>query len=391
MVRTFGISIFIIILLINIRQSGSAASAPPLTFRSQTGKCTLPGLEKCFCSWISGNDGRLDAVNCTGVGFEDMSVLHVINDTVKTIVFTGNDLTTLNVSVLKSATNLKNLDLSSNNINSIMPGGFSALQHLEELNLSNNSWMVKEDTELVFENVTLKKLYLNNAFESRINATMVHATPLSYVFGSKTVMGNLEDLHLASNDMYFVDSEILCNMPKLRYLDLSHNHIYKLPCNATCLGGLQHLLFQNNSLSHMSQECISSLQQPALKTLELNIIDNPFTCDCHMRPQYEWMLNSSSSAHFDDTDKYKLLCHFPQKWAGQSILHLNYSDFVCLTPDSGNRQMNFIPIIFGVIFALVAVVILLFVCSKRHQIRKLFRSRHGDTSMMTAGYTSMDA
>lgn len=392
MVRTFGISIFMIVLLIEIQQ-GSSDGVPSLTFNNQTGECTLFGLEQCYCSWVSGNRKHLDAINCSGVGFTNISVLHDVGDTVKTIVFTGNDIDTLDVSVLKSATNLKSLDLSSNNISTIMPGGFSAIPHLEKLTLNNNSWLVDKDTEPVFENVMLKKLYLNNAFAINFNATSTKkfVTHLAYVFDDKQVLGSLEELHLASNDLYFVVSEIFCNMPKLRYLDLSHNHISKLLCNATCLTAIQHLLFQNNNLNHISQECISWIQQPAFKTVKLNITDNPFICDCNMHHQYKWMLNDSSSAHFYGDEKDKLLCQFPQRWAGQPILHLKNSDFVCPQYVSGNNKLKFIQIVIGFMFALVAVGLLLFVFSKRQQIRKRFRSRHGDASVMTAGYTSMDA
>lgn len=403
MTGAFGISTFMIMLLVEIQQLSTVAATgtadlnhlvngTSLKFNNQSDKCTLPGLDKCSCFWIKGDPRELlDSITCNGLGFTNMSVLSSVGDTVKTIVFTGNDLEILNASVLSSATNLRSLDISSNNIKTVMPGSLSGLPRLEELILNNNSWLVDEETcPKILQNIPLKKLYLNNAFARNYNATMKYVTDLRTLFGS-CVLGSLEVLQLESNNLYFVDSDIFCNMPKLQTLDLSHNKISELPCNGTCLASVQDMFLHDNRLSHISHDCISEIKKPELKLsrIKLDITDNPFTCDCDILDQYEWLVDNSTSTHVYKKDK--LLCRFPNKLTGQAILNLQKSDFVCPSYVSGNNKLKFLPIIFSLLFAVVAFGLLLLVFSKRHQIRNLFGGRQRSASRLTAGYSSMDA
>ena len=359
-----------------------------LTFSEvKQGNCTLEGLQRCSCTWASVTED-LSIINCTDMGFTNMSSLASVGETVETILFTGNDLTILDPNVLTSATGLKKLDLSSNNIIKVATGGFSRLPQLETLILNDNNWMVGEDTGPIFVNMSLKHLLLNGAFAANYNDTMKHAKNLRYLFGDEGVLGTLEELYLQSNNLYFADSETFCNMHVLRLLDLSHNHISALPCNATCLAPIQTLLVQNNSLGLISGDFIAEMRPSVLKLVKLDISDNPFVCDCHMVEDYEWLKNASSSAYVFETDK--LLCRFPAGMNGRSIVSLETADFVCGPTVIINKEFSRGPIVFGVLFAIVVVAVLVALFIYRHRIRqRVFGRRHGPTTM-TAGYSSME-
>ena len=359
-----------------------------LTFNEgRQANCTLEGLQRCSCTWDSVIE-HLTIVNCSDVGFTNMSSLASVGDTVETILFTGNDLIILDPSVLSSATSLKMLDLSSNNIIKVATGGFSRLPQLETLILNTNNWLVGEDTGPIFVNLSLKHLSLNSAFAGNYNDTMKHGTNLRFLFGDEGVLGSLEELYLQSNNLYFADSEIFCNMHVLRLLDLSHNQISELPCNATCLSPIQTLLVQNNSLGRISVDFVVQMQPSVLSLAKLDISDNPFVCDCHMVDDYEWLKNESSAYVFQ---RDKLLCRFPDSMNGRSIMQLENADFVCdPNPVIINKEFSRGPIVFGVLFALVVVAVLVALFIYRHRIRQsVFGRRHGTTTM-TAGYSSMD-
>ncbi|KAK7076213.1 hypothetical protein SK128_023565 [Halocaridina rubra] len=133
----------------------------------------------------------------------------------------NNDLTTINGECFRYMRRLRNLNIQDNKINSLSRNHFQGQYHpyLESIQLSFNS--IKMIEPQTFHDYTnLKYLYLDDNQITRIQRS------------GFSNLDNLEHLDLEGNNIRELDYEAFQNMPKLRYLDLSFNEMTNLNLDA---------------------------------------------------------------------------------------------------------------------------------------------------------------
>ena len=155
--------------------------------------------------------------------------------------------------------NVKSLDMSSNNLNTI-DNGFE-----EDLNL-------------------LTDLYLNNSGITSISSQLFEGMP------------NLQKLYLDDNNISSLDNGIFTKLKLLEELDVSNNKLVTFSRDILLgLSSLQMLDLSGNQLEFVDMEALhltSPLQQ-------LFLSNNPWLCDCSSGPQLQGQLVKYSTTVVD--------------------------------------------------------------------------------------------
>ncbi|KAG9476768.1 hypothetical protein GDO78_002260 [Eleutherodactylus coqui] len=264
-----------------------------------------------------------------------------------------NKLSTLPGGVFKRLTNLSNLDLSSNQITEISAETFQGLSRLERLYLSENHIRsIHPDAFRGLENLLELKLTKNHlVVPPAFSLPHLLLLDLSYnaipaiqpgVFHAR----NIETLRLGGLGLKEVPADLLNELKNLHELDLSDNHLTKVPPG---LRGLTKLnLAGNGAISQLHPDDFSGLSglqdldlsRMNLRTLPkglfqstprlrgVSLAQNPFNCVCLLSWLTEWLRVSGIALHRSEETR----CHFPPKNAGKILHNLQNSDFGCPIP-----------------------------------------------------------
>ncbi|XP_075686562.1 vasorin [Rhinoderma darwinii] len=264
-----------------------------------------------------------------------------------------NNLSNLPGGVFKTLTNLLNLDLSSNQITEISAETFQGLSRLERLYLNENQIRsIHPDAFRGLENLlelklTKNQLVVHPAF------SLPHLLLLDLSYNAIPVVRpeifharNIESLRLAGLGLKEVPSDLLNELKNLHELDLSDNHLTKVPSGLRGLtklnlaGNMEISQLQPDDFSGLSRLQDLDLSRMSLRTLPkglfqftprlygVSLAQNPFNCVCLLSWLTEWLRVSGAALHRSDETR----CHFPPKNAGKILRNLQNSDFGCPIP-----------------------------------------------------------
>ena len=182
-------------------------------------------------------------------GFSSIDVLDLSRNNISSV---------LSASSFDGLTSMKSLNLSSNNIQSVLPGTFGA--SLYTLDLSDNELIYIEPG--VFGNATnLTNLHLRNDGLQSVN---------SGVFSTIT---SLENLDLSDNVIEYVQAPSFEDLPSLRQVDMSKNNIrFITPGVFVNTSVLSSVAFDENRLSKTPTDIMSNLLNLRNFTLAHNSI-----------------------------------------------------------------------------------------------------------------------
>lgn len=137
---------------------------------------------------------------------------------------------------LRGAGNLTTLDLSMNIINRISANAFQGLSSLQKLDISDNS--LKNSTLPPFS-------LLQSLTELDISVNSFNTIQSGFFNG----LNNLKVLNLSRNDLELLQDRAFDGLGRLTTLDLRHNHILKFPDGVfSPLTGLKTLLLSQNRI-----------------------------------------------------------------------------------------------------------------------------------------------
>ncbi|XP_069158748.1 uncharacterized protein [Procambarus clarkii] len=234
----------------------------------------------CECKW---KDGK-ETVACIGAEFIDIP--RNLDPSTQVLDLKHNNLQILprDAFVDTGLVNLQKLWLNYCNLKHMDRGAFNMLANLVELDLSHN---------------------------------LLRSVPTAALID----ISGLRELRLASNALTIIPADAFAPVPDLVHLDLSHNRIHSVDPKAfRCLSMLEILKFSSNMLVHLFHEFLIPLK--ALHGLNLN--ENPWNCNCSLRPLRQWMLNHKISSVVPP------ICARPKRLNTRSWQTMTLDEFVCM-------------------------------------------------------------
>ncbi|XP_012869640.1 PREDICTED: leucine-rich repeat-containing protein 32 [Dipodomys ordii] len=246
---------------------------------------------------------------CQGLGL--LQVPSTLPLDIKTLDLSGNQLQSILTSPLGVYVALRHLDLSSNEISVLQPQVLQALPHLEHLNLAHNRLAV--GTALSAGGLG----YLPHVISLDLSGNSLYSGLVERLLGEAP---SLRTLSLAENSLTRLTRHTFRGMPDLEWLDLHSNVLMDIEDGTfETLPRLAHLNLSRNSLT-----CISdfSLQQLRVLDLSRNSIEAFQTAS---EPPAELQLT------WLDLRENKLL-HFPDLTALPKLIYLNVSNNLIRLP-----------------------------------------------------------
>ena len=233
----------------------------------------------CRCLWKSSKM----TVECGGAGAT------VIPDNIdigtQVLNMSHNSLKGLTLDMFSRAglLNLQKINVGHNNISNLHSRTFSGLLNLVEVDLSHNS----------------------------LPSVPSHAFPQCQ---------SLMLLSLAHNPITEVRSDAFGHLRQLTKLDLSYCQISSLQSGAFHnLASLERLYLEGNRL-----RVVSDVLQLGSGLHGISLHDNPWHCDCDLRPLRDWLGQTNVPRLYEPT------CHSPHRLQAFKITQVSVTEFACL-------------------------------------------------------------
>ncbi|KAI6169980.1 hypothetical protein M3Y97_01167600 [Aphelenchoides bicaudatus] len=209
--------------------------------------------------------------------------LNEIKGSLELLDLSQNCLEAVPAQNLRSAIFLKHLDLSGNRIVNLKDLELMNLPALKEIRLSENK--ISQISMRAFVNVPmLTHLYLKHNELTTVDSTMLQnfkhlnvidlsANHLQKIPSFKD-MAELKLIYLQENNVTRIDTLTFASNPNLQVIALSNNKIDLIARNSfDSLGGLSHLLLGNNSLQTIEAGVLDGMPNLAVLSLRGNSIN----------------------------------------------------------------------------------------------------------------------
>ena len=203
------------------------------------------------------------------------------------------------------------LDMSGNNLQTVGREALARanLINLQKIYLANCRIGFVDDTAL---------RGLTNLVELDLSDNMLTSVPSPTLAEAPS----LRELRLAGNPIDRIDDDAFGQVTGLVKLDLTGCRIATL--SARSLNGLSqlwHLRLGANQLTHLDKAVIDSL--PKLHGIEL--ADNPWTCDCRLRPMRQWLHQSNVAT----ASRSAAVCQTPPRLHQRLVMQVPLDELAC--------------------------------------------------------------
>ncbi|CAF0855756.1 unnamed protein product [Didymodactylos carnosus] len=273
----------------------------------------------------------------------------------------NNQLTQQHLEFIHSLTNIKELILDFNSIQTLNDETFSSTkccQQLELLSLQGNDFDFNRndqgETNLLFSNLkqlqrlnlarntikiiptglfnftrTLQSLNLDRNPSLKLSSTTFYGLESSLInislqacnlrsnsLSSLKILKNLERIKLSSNDIDYIPDDLFISLINLTLVDLQRNQLEMVPI-FNDQNRIKELELSGNKLKTFNEQTLKQLKQ--LVTLDLS--SNPLECDCQLKSLYKWL-----------KDKFQPELIQYLQWTcsnGKQLSTLNIDHFIC--------------------------------------------------------------
>ena len=264
------------------------------------------------------------------------------------------------------ASTLVDLDESRNRIKRFSSECTDGLDHLRNIELTNNILGKRGLLRNTFTGRNIKSIQLDkNRLTSLANNIFNNLSSIVKIWLRDNALNNVEvgcfqgltslsTLRLSNNPQlgpHIDNLQIaLSNVPNLLILDLSSCGIERLPVTLLrSLAKLQRLVLTNNAISswepefflnqmnlaflYLRRNKIVTINSTAVQYLpslrEIYLDSNPFSCSCNIRDLRDWILNGRFYVDIDVYNKKSYACASPNKVKGVPLLDVDLGFRVC--------------------------------------------------------------
>jgi len=218
----------------------------------------------------------------------------------------GNQITVLAAGVFQAVPHLRTLQLAANQLNAgaIYQYNLQHLSYLASLDLSSNlleGSLSPPSFDLFPPNLRTLDLSLNsisrlasNTFTplSRLTRLSLEGNAVEKVEdGAFSGLTSLTSLDLSHNSIVTLATDSLAGLPSLTHLNLAHNHLQVVSESlAPSSPLLSSLLLMDNDIATVAEGALDVVKD--LKQLDLT--GNPLDCDCHLSYLHGWLTSRSN-------------------------------------------------------------------------------------------------
>ena len=391
-------------------------------------------LTVCEVECLSGL-GRLQWLDLQGNLLTDFNALHGLNqleelvlrnnrfESVETVGLhrlvvldlSQNDIKQLPVNLLSNMRALRQLNLSSNTIESIHPKAFHGI-NLDCIDLSHNRLPTLNDygfMKIRHLQVGHNRIRMINDTAFRNIENYLEEVDLSHNFLDALPHQTFENfrvlslLNLSHNNLgvafhHSYNMQIFRNLGRLHTLDLSYNNIMTLPgAPFEFLHNLQRLNLHGNIIRHLfdaallevslsleevevdlSMNNISVVDTRILDRIQalsaLNLADNPFHCGCDMLDFIEWLNDTSVNITSIESANSRYVCRTPLQWNGKSIFLYQPEGIECHSDLQDHLAWIGIALLVLGVLAIVTVLIFYYcrVCRRLKELKYKLQVRY---------------
>ena len=95
------------------------------------------------------------------------------------------------------------------------------------------------------------------------------------------------------------DPKMFCGLPGLKDLYLGDNQLKSIDFEFDCIEKLRYLDLQYNKMKRLDQQTMKRIDHKfgGNKGMQINLIQNPWVCDCYLEPFINWVLTTNSTLH----------------------------------------------------------------------------------------------
>ncbi|XP_012235817.2 protein toll isoform X1 [Linepithema humile] len=245
---------------------------------------------------------------------------HIFRDlkNLKALELSFNDIENLPDRIFSNTIDLVKLDLSKNRIASISGELFYGLYKLQELNMEQNHLRHISDRSFNFL-TKLKIIKLSNNYLTLQSTFFDYIDPLIGTISPFHDCIDLEELHLANNNISKIFGDWITTHVQLHKLDLRYNNISSIKA-----GDLQFVSdnirvdLTHNKIQHIllhDAESIAMAQKSKHRNVIISVENNPLSCDCDM---YDFLRYMEGEIHPHVHDYFhiepgNLNCHSPEE------------------------------------------------------------------------------
>ncbi|XP_076060810.1 toll-like receptor 4 isoform X2 [Oratosquilla oratoria] len=369
----------------------------PRVQASEFEKCP-PELSRCICGmgYYPPNAIRSIAqkryiVNCTDLGLTSAAGLKALPARTEVLIFTGNIIPSLPFNIIGNFSTFPHLevvDLSNNHISYVPGKTFHKVSNVKMLILNHNHLDIVDSAShpRVFSNFdNLVSLHLTNAFSEDRNSSD-YLFSLDDIFYESDLL-HLQKLHLEQNEIWTIgeDPKIFCQLSSLEHLYLGDNRLTDIDFNFDCIPKLSYIDIERNNIRSLSQDTISKLEKLSRqgRELTLDLLDNPFLCDCSSEPFLMWMHNTNIKLR--DREDYRCFDGLPDSNTGKKLDQVQ--DLLCFDHE---RDKASAAAIAGLAFFVAFLSSLLLAVAFFHRERlKLLMTPYWDYLTRKIGYTGI--
>lgn len=105
------------------------------------------------------------------------------------------------------------------------------------------------------------------------------------------------------------DPKTFCGLPGLTDLYLGDNQLKSIEFDFSCIEHLRFLDLQYNKLKRLDQNTLQRIDSvfAGHKTRRINLNQNPWVCDCYLKPFIEWTNSTKTSLFRQQVKTYQII------------------------------------------------------------------------------------